>query len=111
MGKRSIEKHVKFNEEEYAIVSRKAERMKVRTGTYIRKIAVQGNIKIYDMANANSIKIAINRCGVNIDQIAKVANSTQSVYKQDVEDLQKEVKRLKAIVENWLSELKPDEII
>lgn len=43
------EKKVYFSPEEWDVVCAKASYLHMRVGTYIRKIAVQGEIKHYDM--------------------------------------------------------------
>lgn len=103
--KRNIVKVIKFNDEEYAIILKRAKAMGVRTGTYIRRIAVNGEVKIYDVSVTNDLYFALHKIGVEINQIAKVVNSTESVYKKDIEDLQKEVKRLDLVLENYLTPL------
>lgn len=53
MSKRTIEKHIKYNSEEWDIVSKKAAALGQRAGTYIRRISVNGTIKYFDMKQFN----------------------------------------------------------
>ena len=89
MSKRTIEKHIKYNAEEWEIVSEKSAALGKRVGTFIREIFVQGVIKNYDMKQFNHLIMSFNRIGNELNQIAKVANSTQSIYAKDIEDIKK----------------------
>lgn len=80
MSKRTIEKHIKYNSEEWDIVSKKAAALGQRAGTYIRRISVNGTIKYFDMKQFNHLIMSFNRIGNELNQIAKVANSTNSVF-------------------------------
>lgn len=110
MSKRTIEKHIKYNAEEWKIISKNAAALGKRTGTFIREISVCGVIKNYDMKQFNHLIMSFNRIGNEINQIAKVANSTQSVYSKDVEDLKKSFADLQTVFENYLLPLK-DEVL
>ena len=108
MSKRTIEKHIKYNAEEWKIVSEKAAALGKRAGTFIREISVQGVIKNCDMRQFNHLIMSFNRIGNELNQIAKVANSTQSVYAKDIEDMKKSYEYLKAVFENYLLPLKEE---
>ena len=105
------EKKVYFSPEEWDVVCEKASYLHMRVGTYIRKIAVQGEIKHYDMSELNSLKMSFNRIGIELNQIAKVANSTQSVYQKDIEDMKKEMDYFRRVMKNYLHELEPNVIL
>lgn len=108
MSKRTIENHIKYNAEEWKIVSEKAAALGKRAGTFIREISVQGVIKNYDMKQFNHLIMSFNRIGNELNQIAKVANSTQSVYAKDIEDLKKSFADLQTVFENYLLPLKEE---
>lgn len=111
MSIRNIEKHIKFNKEEYAVVCQRAEKLQLRVGTYIRTIAVQGTVKIFSLKELNDVYRALNRIGVNLNQIATVANSTGSVYQKDMEDVLAQMKELRVVVEDWLEPLEPEVLL
>ena len=52
---RNIMRHLRFSKSEYEAVSRKAEYLKMPKGRFIRKIAVQGNMKRYDLYELRKI--------------------------------------------------------
>lgn len=106
MSKRTIEKHIKYNAEEWEIISKKAAVLGQRAGTFIREMSVQGVIKNYDMSQFNHLVMSFNRIGNELNQIAKVANSTQSVYAKDVEDMKKSFEYFHTVFKNYLLPLK-----
>ncbi|MBD5443925.1 MAG: MobC family plasmid mobilization relaxosome protein [Lachnospiraceae bacterium] len=111
MSRRDIEKHIRFTKEEYDIVCKRSAELGLRAGTYIRTIAVQGVVKVFPLKELNDVHRALNRIGVNLNQIATVANSTGSLYQKDMEDVLAEMKQLRIIVEDWLSPLESEELL
>lgn len=111
MKKGNKEKKVYFSPREWEIVCSHSEKLGMRTGTYIRTISVQGSIKVFDLKELTDVYKAMNRIGVNINQISTVANSTKSIYQKDIEDLQDEIKQLRLVVEDWLSPLQSEELL
>ena len=82
--------HIGFSKEEWEIVCRKAKAARLRNGTYVRRMAVKGEIKYYELKELVTLKRAFLSIGNNLNQIAKVANESGSVYQKDIEDLQEE---------------------
>ena len=111
MKKGNKEKKVYFSPREWEIVCRHSEKLGMRTGTYIRTISVQGSIKVFNLKELTDVYKAMNRIGVNINQISTVANSTKSIYQRGIEDLQEEIKQLRLVVEDWLSPLQSEELL
>lgn len=103
-----IKKIVGFSPTEWETVCRRSAEVGLRTGTYIRTIAVQGVVKVFPLKELNDVHRALNRIGVNLNQIATVVNSTGSVYQKDMEDVLAEMKQLRIIVEDWLEPLEPE---
>lgn len=87
-------KEIVFSLEEWAEVERRAAVCHTKTGTYIRHMAVHGEMNYYDMEKfiplLNGMRIISN----NINQIAKKANETNNIYTGDVEKLREEVSKL-----------------
>ncbi len=102
MRKGNKAKRVYFSPEEWNIVCKKASAVNMRTGTYIRRIAVKGRIKKVDLKQLNHLQLSFDRIGVEVNQIAKVANSTQSVYKKDIEEMQDKFMYLSDILTDYL---------
>ena len=87
-------KEIDFSLEEWAEVERRAAACHTKTGTYIRHMAVHGEMNYYDMEKfiplLNGMRIISN----NINQIAKKANETNNIYAGDVEKLRENVENL-----------------
>lgn len=110
MSKRNIEKHIKFNQDEYDIVTRKSEKLGMRAGAYIRTISVQGSVKVFNLKELSDVYRVMNRIGTNLNQIAAVVNSSGGVFQKDMEDVLEEMRKLRIIMEDWLSPLKSEEV-
>lgn len=102
-----IKKLIGFSPDEWSIVCKKSKAAKLRTGTYIRRMAVNGEVKIYELKELSALKRAFLSIGNNVNQIAEVANSSGSVYQKDIEDLQKEFKYFRSVMKNYLFEISP----
>ena len=107
MRKRNIECHVRFNEAEYEIIKKNAQKKNWSVAMYVRSMAIQGEVKIYDMKELQNLLNAFRRIGTNVNQIATVANASGSVYQKDIEDMQEQFKYFDNVMKNYLRELKP----
>ena len=54
---------------------------------YIRKMALDGICVRLDLAEVRQLIVLLQRCSINLNQYAKRANETGSVYAADIEDL------------------------
>ena len=88
------EKKVIYSLDEWTIVEQRAADLAMKTGTYIRRISVDGQINHYNVSDITQLMNALRIIGGNINQIAKKANETHNVYTEDVAKLQKEVEAL-----------------
>ena len=57
--------------------------------SYIRKIAINGFVIQMDMTNVKEVLRLLKINSNNLNQYAKKANETGSIYKEDIEDLRK----------------------
>ena len=55
---------------------------------YVRKMALDGICVRLDLAEVRQLIVLLQRCSTNLNQYAKRANETGSVYAADIEDLQ-----------------------
>ena len=111
MSSKYIEKHIKFTDEQYAIVSKKADELGLRVGAYVKKMAIQGEIKRYDLSELRDITRSFRMIGTELNQIAKVANSTGEVTGKAVEEIKRQYEILEGVFENYLKPLKPNVIL
>ena len=61
---------------------------------YLRKAAIDGKIEIHDYSGLKEINYNLRKIGVNINQIAKRINETNSIYQSDMEDIQRKVNEI-----------------
>lgn len=88
------EKKVVYSLDEWAIIEQRAADLAMKTGTYIKRISVDGEIRHYSVGDITTVMNALRIIGKNINQIAKKANETHSVNDDVVEELRKEVDAL-----------------
>ncbi len=65
---RNIVRHLRFSKSEYEAICSKAEYLKIPEGRFIRKIAVQENLKRYDLYEQRKITRAFYYCGDSTDK-------------------------------------------
>ncbi len=98
--------HVMMTEEEYGLIKERAQDAKIgNLSAYMRKMAIDGyviNVKISEISEA--IKL-LRYSSNNINQIARHANETGSVYKSDIEDIKENYDKLWDSMKDILKQL------
>ena len=93
-------------DEEKEFIKKKMEAAKIKNlSAYLRKAAIDGKIEIHDYSILNEINKNLRKIGVNINQIAKRINETNSIYQSDIEDIQRKVNEIWRIQKFILSRL------
>ena len=108
---RNIVRHLRFSKSEYETVSRKAAYLKIPEGRFIRKIAVQGNLKRYDLYELRKITRAFNYCGDSLGQIRKIAETEKSEYLPEIKKLQDRFLNISKKFEKEIKKLRPNVLI
>ena len=80
--------------------------MKMKTGTYIKRISVDGKVEYCDLGDIAPLVKEVNAIGVNVNQIAHKANELNSIYAGDFEKM-KELMEIPLLLNN-LKEDYPD---
>ncbi len=96
---------IRVSENELARIKERAAASGMNISNYMRKCAVDGKIILYEAKNVFGLKTALKAIGKNVNQIASVVNSTGSVYKKDIEDLQYRFRYLEDKINNYLTPL------
>lgn len=87
-SKKSIRVEFVISEQEAALIKeRMAELGITNLSAYLRKMAVDGYIIHLDMSDIQEMIRLLRICSNNLNQYARRANETGSVYAADVEDL------------------------
>lgn len=98
-------KEVVFDLNEWKSIEEKAASVSLKTGTYIKRMALDGHITYYNMKEASTIINALRIIGGNINQIARKANETGNIYANDIEKLQEEYSSICHTLNQFLSTL------
>ena len=100
------EKKITFDMKQWAEVERRADACNKTTTSFIRDKAVSSEVRVLDMKGFAPVLNGMRIISSNINQIARKANETNSVYAADVEKLQKEVERLSHTLSQYVSTLR-----
>jgi hypothetical protein len=92
---RPVHFHFRTTEEEAALIrARMAEMGVVNMGAYARKMMLDGYHITLDLSDVREMVRLLKNATDNINQIAKRANETRSIYAADVEELRRQYDRL-----------------
>lgn len=94
--------NLKVTEDELRIIDKKAEVACLSRNGYLIKMAIEGFVIVQDLDNMRDVTNEINKIGVNINQIAKHINTTNNIYKSDMEEINKQLEEIYKIVEKLL---------
>ena len=98
--------HVMVTDEEKKIIEERSKLAGFKnTGAYMRKIAIDGRIFKIDHAPLQELSSNMTRVSTNINQIAKRVNSTDSIYKNDVQELKEMTEDIWQSLKSILSKL------
>lgn len=89
MRKRMIEISVRLNEEEYIHLKRQSEITGLKMEPLVRQLILGRDVKPHPPENMAALLRQMSAMGNNINQIAKVANSSKFIRSEDMEAIQK----------------------
>ena len=72
---------------------------------YARKMLIDGFVVNVDLSDFQRLSGAVNAIGVNVNQIAKVANITGIVNDNDIAEVKERVEEIWRLLKSYLSEL------
>ena len=86
--KRNIQVKFYVTAEEKELMEQKMAQLQTkRIGAYLRKMAIDGYIIQVDTRDIKEMNKLLSAIGRNINQIAKRVNTTNTIYKKDMEDI------------------------
>ena len=89
MAKRDRDVHFLASKEEVERIHQKMDELGIRSmGAYLRKMALDGYCINLDLQDVKEMVSLLRRCSNNLNQYAKRANETGSIYQADINDLQ-----------------------
>jgi len=96
--------YLRLNDDEYRILQEKCKLSKHRNiSDYLRQQIVEDIIYYIDYKYLRKYNYQLGKIGTNINQIAKKANQTNSIYQSDIENLKKEMESLWQLQKSMLS--------
>ena len=88
MAKRNVQMHFRVSEEEEKLIREKMKQTGIRSiGVYFRKMALDGYCIQLDLSDVKEVIRLLRICSNNLNQYAKKANETGSIYQTDIENL------------------------
>ncbi len=89
MMKREKQLLVRISDADKERIQAKMEEAGIRNmSAYVRKMALDGICVRLDLTDVRQLIVLLQRCSNNLNQYAKRANETGSIYAADIEDLQ-----------------------
>lgn len=80
--------HFVMTSDEYERMRRKMEEIGIRNqSSYLRKMALDGYCVNLDLRDVKEVVSLLRYCSNNLNQYAKRANETGSIYAEDIQDL------------------------
>ena len=108
---RTIVRHLRFSISEHEAIGSKAAYLKIPEGRFIRKIAVQENLKRYDLYELRKITRAFYYCGDSLEQIRKIAETEKSEYLPEIKNMQDRFLNISNKFEKEIKKLRPNVLI
>ena len=93
--KKEVELKVRISPEDKEHIRAKMEEAGIlNMSAYVRKMALDGICVRLDLTDVRQLIVLLQRCSNNLNQYAKRANETGSVYAADIEDLQSRLEEI-----------------
>ena len=101
---------IRVSAEEMSAIKHRAEAANMSISSFLRNLALNGKIILYDTENIYRFNQLMRAIGTNINQIAMVVNSEKSVFKGDIDSLRREVEKIAKEFHSYISPLKSQEV-
>jgi hypothetical protein len=106
MSNRTEELKIRISPEDKERIKLKMEDAGIlNMSAYVRKMALDGICVRLDLADVRQLTVMLRRCTNNLNQYAKRANETGSIYAADIEDLQNRLDEIWELSRQSLAQL------
>ena len=106
MSKRTEELKIRISPEDKERIKLKMEDTGIlNMSAYVRKMALDGICIRLDLQDVRQLTVMLRRCSDNLNQYARRANKTWSIYEADIEDLQKRLDEIWELSRQTLASL------
>ena len=92
-----------YSAEEWVQIEKQAAECHLKTATFIRMMSLSGEVNVIDLKEIAPLLNGMRVISRNINQVAKKANETNSIYDKDIDKLKGAVVELCHTVNLWLS--------
>ena len=92
-----------YSAEEWVQIEKQAAECHLKTATFIRMMSLSGEVNVIDLKEIAPLLNGMRVISRNINQVAKKANETNSIYDKDIDKLKGAVVELCRTVNLWLS--------
>jgi len=104
--RRNIRFHITATEDEATLIRKRMTEANISDmGVYARKMMIEGYHITIDLKDVREMTSLLGRVGNNINQIARRANESGSIYAVDVEDIKKHMDEIWSMAREILSQL------
>ena len=80
---------IRVSADEMSAIKQRAEAANMSISSFLRDLALNGKIILYDTENIYRFNQLMRSIGTNINQIAMVVNSEKKVFKGDIDSLRR----------------------
>ena len=101
---------IRVSAEEMSAIKQRAETANMSISSFLRELALNGKIILYDTENIYRFNQLIRSIGTNINQVALVVNAEKSVFKGDIDSLRREIAKINEEFHSYISPLKGQEM-
>ena len=102
---RPILKRLWLTEDEWALIQEKMSQADIGNySDYIRQMAMKGYVIEVDFSAVKELSKEVGGISHNINQIAKRINTTDTVYKEDLTEIQEQMDKVWKLLRNTLSQ-------
>ncbi|KSV60533.1 plasmid mobilization protein [Acetivibrio ethanolgignens] len=106
MVERSKYIHIRVTPEEVDRIKERMEEAGIRSMTaYLLRMALNGFVIVMDLSDLKEILRLLQISGNNLNQYAKRANETRSIYREDIEELKNNQKEILQEMRKMLDKL------
>ena len=98
--------HMRLKQSDIDKIRRRMNEAGVRNmSAYMRKMAIDGFVVNLDLSDVKELVRLLRYCSNNINQYAKKANETGSIYQGDIDDIKRRQERLWAMANEIMERL------
>ena len=96
-------KEIVYTAEEWKQIEERAAKCHLKTATFIRAMSLDGAVTVVDLKELAPLLNGMRIISNNVNQVARKANETNSIYAADAEMLKEAQQTLCRTVNQWLS--------